>query len=296
MKDLAHLSPEAQRALGLPLPEREAFTQAEHWIGYTQARRALDMLDDLMNHPPTSRMPNLLLVGHSGNGKSTVVKRFREQNAIMAGPEGEAVIPVAVMEMPTQPDESRFWTELLLALAIAHRDTDPVQRKKNQALSILRYVNCRMLVIDEVHNVLSGHLRQQRHFLTVLKNLSNELKLPIAAVGTREAIRTLHTDTQLSSRFEVLGLPRWQLDQEFRRLLASVERHLPLPEPSNLAEREMAIKLHGMCGQTIGGLTRLLKRAALHAMRQGKGRIDLRTLEEINWVRLENYGTQADTL
>jgi len=116
-----------------------------------------------------------------------------------------------------------------------------------------------MLIIDEIHSALYGHARQQRHFLGVLKRLSNDLKLPIVAVGTRDSIRTLHTDTQLSSRFEAFGLPMWRLDTEFLRLLVSFEKLLPLASPSNLTDRELAIKIHGMCGGTIGGLSRLLK-------------------------------------
>ncbi len=296
MSEPAQLIPEAERALQFPRDEKIAFALSDQWIGYTEAHRALDQLSALLNHPPSSRMPNLLLVGRPGNGKTTVIRKFRKQHGVMQGPEGEAVAPVVVMEMPTQPDESRFWTELLLALSVGHRDTDPIQRKKNQALSVLRYVNCRMLVIDEVHNVLIGHIRQQRHFLAVLKNLSNELKLPIVAVGTREAIRTLHTDPQLSSRFEVFGLPLWRLDKEFLILLASIEKMLPLPRSSELTSRQMASKLYDMSGGTIGSLTNILKRACVHAIQQGEERISLETLDKIQWVKLDEYRTQADAL
>ncbi len=296
MNELAHLEATVRSAMSLPTEERVAFAQQDRWIGYTRAQEALRSLSDLLAHPRTLRMPNLLLVGDSGNGKTTIIDKFRELHPVMPQPGGEPLIPVVVMGMPSEPVEARFWTELLLALKIAHRDSDPVQRKKNQAHSILTYVQCRMLVIDEIHNVLYGHARQQRHFLGVLKNLSNDLKLPIVAVGTRDAIRALHTDTQLSSRFEPLGLPKWQLNSEFLRLLASFERLLPLANPSNLIGRELAIKLHGMSGGTIGGLSRILKRASIQAIRDRSEQITLKSLDQIDWIKLSDYGKQAQAL
>lgn len=296
MKNLEHLEADVMRAVTLPLDERIEYALQDRWIGYSRAHQALQTLADLLAHPRNLRMPNLLLVGESGNGKSTIAAKFKEQHPVTVQPGGEALAPVLSMEMPSEPNETRFWTELLLALNIAHRDTDHVQRKKDQAVSVLSYVGCRMLVIDEIHNVLYGHARQQRHFLGVLKNLSNDLKLPIVAVGTRDAIRALHTDTQLSSRFEAFGLPRWKLDREFLRLLASFERLLPLSAPSDLASRDLAIKLHGMCGGTIGGLNRVLRRATVHAIRDGRERIDAKVLDQIEWVKLTDYGKQAANL
>lgn len=291
-----HLEPQVAAALSLPAEERVAYAQQDRWIGYSRAQDALRTLSDLLNHPRTLRMPNILLVGQSGNGKSTIIDKFRELHPVTIQEGGEALAPMVVMGMPSEPSETRFWTELLLALKIAHRDSDPVQRKKNQAHSILTYVRCQMLVIDEIHNLLYGHARLQRHFLGVLKNLSNDLKLPIVAVGTRDAIRALHTDTQLSSRFEPFGLPRWQLNGEFLRLLASFERLLPLSEPSELASRDLAIKLHNMSSGTIGGLARVLKRATVDAIRDRRERIELKRLDEIEWVKVSDYGNQANAL
>jgi len=294
--DLAHLDPSARVALGLPLDERIAFARGLHYVPYTRAQQTLQLLGDLLEHPKTLRMPNLLLVGASGNGKTTVLDRFRSMYPVSTRPGGEALAPVILMQMPSEPSETRFWTELLLALHIAHRDTDPVQRKKNQAMSVLAYVGCRMLVIDEFHNVLHGHARQQRHFLAVLKNLGNELRLPIVVAGTRDAVRTLHTDTQLSSRFEAFGLPRWKLDREFLRLLASFERFLPLEAASNLAGREMAIRLHSMSEGVIGRLAMTLTRAAVQAIRDGKPQIDRGCLDAFEPVKASDYNRLADAL
>jgi hypothetical protein len=43
--------------------------RSERWITYAQAERALLQLDDLLTFPKRTRMPNLLLVGPTNNGK-----------------------------------------------------------------------------------------------------------------------------------------------------------------------------------------------------------------------------------
>ncbi|PWG65700.1 TniB family NTP-binding protein [Sediminicurvatus halobius] len=296
MKSLEHLEWEIRDTVDLPLSARIHELRRDRWIGYSRAQQAIDALSDLLMYPRTLRMQNMLLVGESGNGKSTIISHFESLYPSYCRDNGHPEVPVVVMNMPSEPNESRFWSELLLQLMIAHRDTDPVQRKKEQALSVLEYVKCRMLVIDEIHNILYGHARAQRHFLGVLKNLSNALKLPIVAVGTRDAIRALHTDPQISSRFAPFGLARWKLDREFLRLLASFERLLPLAEPSNLTNRETAIKVFNMSEGLIGGVSGVLKAAAVHALREGKERIEPQMLDEIEWVSLKNYGEQARAL
>ena len=104
-----------------------------------------------------------------------------------------------------------------------------------------------MLVIDEIHHLMAGHLKKQRQFLNVLKYLSNELQMSLVGVGIKDALRAIQTDPQLANRFESVGLPRWSLDREFRMLLMSFAQVLPLRHPSNLAGRELATALFSMC-------------------------------------------------
>lgn len=296
MSDFSHLLPEVAGIMDRPTSDRIAFANKEVWIGYPRAHRVLDALEDLVNMPKTLRMPNILLVGDSGNGKSTIVKSFRERHEAYVEQGGTPVVPVLVAEMPSEPSESRFWSSILDSLMVAHRPADNVQRKEAQAMSILRCCETKVLIVDEIHNLLFGHARQQRQFLGVLKNLSNRLQIPIVAVGTRDAIRAIHTDTQLSSRFEPVALPRWELNREYLMLLASFERLMPLAELSSLGSKELAIRIFSMSGGTIGGTAGVIKKATIHAIRSGKEKIDIDCLKSIEWVKLADYGKAADRL
>lgn len=291
-----HLHRDLHSSLTLPVEERVELIRQSSWINYPRATQVLTKLDDLMRQPRTHRMLNMLLVGASGNGKTTLIERFRDEHPVHSTEEGDTRVPVVIMDMPSEPSETRFWSALLAALKIAHRETDPIQRKQNQAVEILAYVQAKVLIIDEIHNLLHGTALKQRHFLAVMKNLSNQLQLPIVCAGVRESIRALHTDTQLSSRFEAVGLKRWKLDKEFLRLIASFESHMPLAERSHLATPAFAPKIHSMSEGTIGGVSELINRCAVHALRSGREKIEPKDLEEIDWVRLKDYGRQAEAL
>lgn len=291
-----HLAPHVEALLAMTREERIFAAQEDMWIGYDQANLALAALEDLLAAPRNARTMNMLLAGRSGNGKSSVIARFRSLHPVTTREEGHALAPVIAMGMPSEPSETRFWSELLNALRIAHNDANSVQRKKTQAESVLAYVQCRMLVIDDIHNMLHGHMRAQKHFLVILKNLTIEMKIPIVAVGTKDAIRTLHTDQQLSSRFAVFGLPKWQMDGDFRRLLASFERLLPLAEKSGLAGRDLAPRLFAKSSVTIGGLAHLLRKATVAAIRDGSERITPALIDSLDVVALKDYGATGDEL
>ena len=296
MSDFKHLLPAAATMMGQPTSERILFCQQDIWIDYPRSQQVLGALEDLLSRPKTLRSTNILLVGDSGNGKSSIVERFWKTHNAFCNSAGDPVVPVVFSEMPSEPSETRFWSSVLDSMCIAHRPNENVQRKEAQAFSILTSCQTRVLIIDEIHNLLFGHARQQRQFLGVLKNLSNRLKIPIIAVGTREAIRALHTDPQLSSRFEPIGLQRWGINRDFVNLLASFEQIMPLAEPSYLASKEITMKIHALSGGTIGGVSGVIRKAAVHAIRSGKERIDLNCLKEIEWVRLSDYGKSAERL
>ncbi len=75
--DLSHLMPVAQGLARLPADERIHRLRADRWIGYPRAVEALNRLEALYAWPNKQRMPNLLLVGPTNNGKSMIVEKFR---------------------------------------------------------------------------------------------------------------------------------------------------------------------------------------------------------------------------
>jgi hypothetical protein len=229
-------------------------------------------------------MPNLLLYGATGNGKTMIINRFLARHPADDNPDGDAaVIPVLAVQAPPLPSESRLYDAILEALFAPYKPRDHVSKKQFQVLRILRGVQTRMLIIDEIHHVLVGSTNQQRVVMNAIKYLSNELQIPLVAVGTLEAVRAIQADPQLASRFYRTELPLWCMGREYRKLLASFERMLPLKRPSQLAKAPLATKLLAVTEGTIGELSTLLKSAAIYAVRTGTERIDMSILAGLEW-------------
>ena len=288
---VAHLLPEVAGTLDWPVDRRIAFARRDLWIEHEHAARAMRKLRDVLAHPRTEQMPCVLVAAVSRNGKSTVLKRFSAENPPRLL-EGKPTIPVVSMQMPAKPKETDFWTEMLDAMKVGHRVNAAVALKRDQAMANLRTYGSKVLVIDEIHNVLQGTVPEQRAFLAFLKNLTNSLYLPIVAAGTQDAVRTLNTDEQFGDRFDVAGLPRWRLDAEYRKLLASWERLMPLRHPSGLDDREIATKLFDLSNRTIGSMTKIVKAATVAAIEGGQERITADLLDMVAYSPLRDFKVQ----
>lgn len=282
--DLDHLIPSAQKTAQLPNAERIARIRADRWIGYTQAQKALAKLEDLFTHPERQRMPNLLIVGPTNNGKTMLVEKFRRQHPVTTSDDTQTEqIPILAMQMPSEPTISRFYTMLLYSLNAPSFRSRRVSDLEELSLRILRQVGLRMLVIDELHNVLAGSGPQQRQFLNLLRFLGNELRIPLVCVGTKEAYLAIRSDDQLENRFEPFSLPLWTLDDEFSSLLASFAAVLPLRRASQLHLPDIAHYILSKSEGTIGEITTLLTRSAILAVETGSECIDRQILGLVDY-------------
>lgn len=277
VSDLAHLHPAVRDAARLPANERVELIRADRWIGYPRAVETVARLETLLRWPDKERMPNLLLVGPTNNGKSMIVEKFRRGHLPKTEADREH-IPVLCVQMPSEPSVLRFYTALLAALGAPLQPRRRLAEVEQVSLSLLRATGVRMLVIDELHNVLAGQCNSRREFLNLLRFLGNELRIPIIGVGTREAYLAVRSDDQLENRFEPVVLPLWSTGADTLSLLASFAAALPLQRPSRIATEDMARYLMARSEGTIGELTRLLTTAAIAAVESGEESITHRTL------------------
>ncbi|MET4097441.1 hypothetical protein ABIB51_004397 [Arthrobacter sp. UYCu712] len=211
--DLSHLQPWAQAMARLPAEERIRHIRADRWIGYPRAVQTLTRLETLYDWPGKQRMPNLLLIGPTNNGKSMIIERFRRQHPPHSAADQEH-IPVLCVQMPSEPSIPRFYTAVLAALGAPTGPRRRVADLEQLTLAVLRRVGVRVLVIDELHNVLAGRADVRREFLNLLRFLGNELRIPLVGVGTREAYLAIRSDDQLENRFEPMTLPLWETNAD----------------------------------------------------------------------------------
>lgn len=286
MTGLAHLHKDFRHVAELSDKERIHFIDEPRWIGYPRAHHILDTLQELMQRPRRPRMTNLLLVGDSNNGKTTIAHRFYHSNQpVLSDDLSESTNPLVLAEAPPAADEKGLYISILERLYTPYRTSDPVTKLRYQVIHVLRTCKTRMLMIDEFHSLLTGTALKQREVMNAIKFMCNELTIPIVGIGTREAVRVLHTDPQHASRFDVITLPSWELNAEFQRLLAGFEAVMPLKQASRLHEPEKAMLLHAICGGNIGDLHRLLMECSREAILSGQEHIDKPIIESKSWCR-----------
>ena len=120
--------------------------------------------------------------------------------------------------------------------------------------------------------------------MNLLKYISNELCIPIIAVGTRDSFKAVAADPQTANRFEPRFPPRWQMSEGYFSLLASYQRTLPLCKESGLVQMALAEKVLSMSEGLIGEISTILVRAFEEAVVGGEERITMKILSGMEWV------------
>jgi len=301
---LSHLDETTKAWLELGDEERIREILGERWIGYDKAKEIIAKLNWLMTYPKKKRMPNLLIVGDTNNGKTMIINKFKEQHPDDDNVDGDAkIIPVIIVQAPPTADEGRFYSLILTKLNAPFRDNDRPGTKYLQVVRICERVGLRILIIDEIHDIIAGSKANQRVFRSAIRQLGNDLRIPIVGAGIREAYNAIRSDDQLANRFEVIELPRWEIsdhlppsEDPYLRLLASFERMLPLRNPSHLIKKTTALKLLSMSEGLIGELSAVLNAAAEHAIRNKREKIDAVTLNEINWISPSDRNRRSNAI
>lgn len=278
-----HLHPSARAWADEDAASRIRRVRTDRWIGYARAEDALAALDDVLSFPKRTRMPNLLIVGQTNNGKTMIVEKFRRSHPPVAATDtadGVARVPVLKMQMPSGPDERRFFGAILEELGMGQWPRDNLAARQSDAVRLMRLTDVRMLIIDELHNILSGSRTQQRRLLNLLRWLGNELQIPLVGVGTAEALHAIRSDDQLANRFEPVPLPLWREGPEYLRLLSTLEALLPLRKPSGLARPVLAGTIFTRSEGVLGEIVAIVIRAAVEAISSGAEAITPRIIEQ----------------
>lgn len=283
----SHLSKSASETANQPDEVRIMAIKTGTWITYTRAKQLLAQMEDLFEHPRIIRMPNMLIVGPSNNGKTQILRRFEQNHKPDPNPDGDySIVPVLFVEAPSKPDIGAFYDKILEAVwqpySIRAKDSD----KEREVKKILRSIQLKVLMIDEIQHIIAGSQTKQREFRNSLKSLGNELQISIICAGVNEAFNAFNTDEQLSNRFEPELLPKWSLNNEYGDLLESFERRLPLKKPSNLrGNSALAQKVLWMSEGILGEIHEVLKRSAILAIKNKSEQITLDTVENIRWTQ-----------
>ena len=281
-----HLLPEVAQTMSWSLDKRIAQVWSDSFISYPASEKITFKIDQIRRRPRSIRPQNLLITGYPGTGKTAILNEVYRRNPEVNTPDFIRK-PVIFAETPAGAGEGRLLGAILRALGY-HSDWDrgSIDSKTRKVLNALQKCQVELLMIDEVNNLLGGG-KKTWEALRTLKEISNQLRIPIVFAGTEDAAVVLEEDSQLTSRIDVTRLRTWEYCKEFAKLLYDVESTIPLARPSRLYSKEMALEILKLSSSlnpqnrkgVLFDILKLVRSSAEYELRNGSEIISFETLK-----------------
>jgi len=173
---------------------------------------------------------------------------------------------IVAAELPPVPLLRSLYAEIIRSMNADVSPTTRLHELEGTAINMLSHASPRMLLIDEIHNLLSCSARDQRAALNAIKYLANKLRVAIFAAGTYEALHVMRSDPQIASRFERHELPVWTESQELRRFIAGYLALLPLRKSALEIDKRFVKYLLELSDCATGRIIEVLRRAAFQGL------------------------------
>ena len=281
-----NLAPQFRKYLEMSDEERIYFIQKDKWIDYPLANKVLLKMQDIFNAPKSIRSRGMLLYGDSNNGKTAILKKFYRNFSKdeYIDEDGDLIhlMPIVYVISESSSDESIMFSKILSAMNVPVNHKEKVTKKKEEVIYNLGIMKTKLIIIDEIQNVLQGPYNKMTQLITSLKTLNNTTAIPIILAGTQDAMSAISIDNQTKSRFKPLELPNWNNDENFSRFITTIEAMLPLKKASNLYQNyELLTYLHELSNGCIGEVIDILKDASIYAIRTKSERIKKKEIKEI---------------
>ena len=280
-----HLNADVAKVAARDNKARLAYLKADRYIPHRAADVVMEKLDDILSWPNAVRPPCCMVVAEPDMGKSTLFKEFQRLNPPADNVDGNAaIIPVIRIQFPESGSDG-VYAEVIRKLNSETTSNPSKGRLRAQALSLLEGIKNRMLIIDEVANVVTADATRQTVAMNAIKFITNETERPIVFGVTSEAFAVVRKDKHIRSRFEPIFIPRFVDGQAYRELLFGFELVLPLRDPSNLSiDAAIANDILSRSLGITGKISKLLNAAAKEAIVSGEERITSDILNRVVWM------------
>jgi AAA+ superfamily predicted ATPase len=222
----------------------------------------------------------MLIYGVSGAGKSMLLEKFQRDHAQTDERRSGRRMIVAA-ELPPVPLLSSLYAEIIRSMNADVSPTTRLHELECTAINMLAHATPRMLLIDEIHNLLSCSARDQRAALNAIKYLANKLRVSIVAAGTYEALHVMRSDPQIASRFEQHELPVWTESQELRRFIAGYLSLLPIKRAVVEIDKRFVEYLLELSDGVTGRIIKVLRRAAYQGIADKSQKVGLPQLQYV---------------
>ena len=255
------------------------------WIGFDEARLAVETIVDVASDDPEERPTVILLTGASGMGKTSILReagrriaqQFKDEDKLVEDDAGHN--PMIRVVIPSSP------TSVRINLAILWKQGQPltnsIMRTADlKVVDLLRAQRTRMVAIDNIHAAMTATGRARIDTLNALRFLMSEGTTPMVLAGLERATDILAEDEELSNRSIELKLNRWKAGPDTQRVVFALAKGMNLQDPERFKDKRYAAFLHKHSGGITGEFKRLLHWGGKMAKRDDRTRIEMRDLEK----------------
>lgn len=280
---LSHLDARAKQLVEKSLATRAREILGDTIIVHPRLAGIINEVSWLIDQPPRFRARGLIVTSPPGNGKTAIGELLKNKYPLPRSDlaaHGQTKACVVHISLAGARTVKAVFVRILEALGAppARGSTSDLESRVHD---VLLRAKVRLIILDEAQDVLGFLTGEQSRVIQTIKNMMNQLRLPVLALGTDAAEWAFRSDAHMQARFECIKLPTWNADDEFAEFLRKYEQTLPLRNRSGL-DNPMIVKT--LLKQSEGVLDPILMRikwAAIAAMINGEERITLDLIKEV---------------
>ena len=205
---------------------------------------------------------NLICIGISGTGKSTLKRRIFEQYPPKYI-DDRKLMPVLIIDTPSLPTVKNMAEAVLLRLGDPNFNRGSAIEKTVRILNYIEMCQVKLMIIDELQHLIDqGNKSTPKQVSDWLKSLIEQSGVSTVLMGLTQSENILRINEQLRRRFSSrVDLNPFNVDDQnsfwdFFRALKALDKVLELPEPLNLSE-DLVHRLHYATNGIIGYMVNL---------------------------------------
>lgn len=227
--------------------------------------------------PKRTRTKGMLIVGSNGSGKTTLAELIERIYGKDDAFNQDTVVKVSMTNMI---NSRMVYGRILEAIDAPVSEHSRAADRELAVTRALRAIGCKILILDEIQDVLFGSEKDQQKCLGAVKYLMNELGIVVIALGTEDAERAFASDPHLDARFRTFYLPTWKADDDLFDLLFNVQAKLPLKGESDFSDPKILKYLVSESKGSLDGIMTLVRDAAVHAIASKEEKVSLNMLQK----------------
>jgi Cdc6-like AAA superfamily ATPase len=267
------------------LPKKRMQIVANMFIRHTQVARILNRIERCHKITESTEPRCFFFTGDTGCGKTSAIERYMRDYPRQAEADGIRV-PVLKSTISAIPTVKSVAMRLLEDLGdpLYHKGTTPAM--SSRLYRLIKECGVELIIIDEFQHLIDTDSEKIiRGTANWLKELVYTTRIPVVLVGMPESKRILEENDQLKRRFSAqmeLKPFEWDINEngEFRTFLRQVAEGLPFDKKTDLADQDMAFRMHIASGGKVSKVMLFVLTAVEIALKKGKEEITMKMLEK----------------